>query len=227
MVRLIRSKGVGVYFVTQSPADVPDDVLGQLGNRVQHALRAFTPRDQRAVKTAADTFRQNPNFNAASVITELGVGEALTSFLDAKGTPGMVERTLIRPPSSRLGPATKAERQAIIDSSPIAGRYEAAIDRESAFEILQGRAAKAAAEAEAAEKAEADSRRKALEEKEREKQEAARQKAARTAGRASGSRSRSSGRDSAFEAAAKSAARSVASSLGRELVRGLLGMLRR
>lgn len=227
VVRLIRSKGVGVYFVTQSPADVPDDVLGQLGNRVQHALRAFTPRDQRAVKTAADTFRQNPNFNAASVITELGVGEALTSFLDAKGTPGMVERTLIRPPSSRLGPATKAERQAIIDSSPIAGRYEAAIDRESAFEILQGRAAKAAAEAEAAEKAEADSRRKALEEKEREKQEAARQKAARTAGRASGSRSRSSGRDSAFEAAAKSAARSVASSLGRELVRGLLGMLRR
>lgn len=227
VVRLIRSKGVGVYFVTQSPADVPDDVLGQLGNRVQHALRAFTPRDQRAVKTAADTFRQNPAFDASSVITELGVGEALTSFLDAKGTPGIVERTLIRPPGSRLGPATKAERQTIIGASPVAGRYEAAVDRESAFEILQSRAAKAAAEAEAAEQAEADARRKALEEKEREKQEYARQKSARAGGRSSGSRSRSGNRDTAFEAAAKSAARSVANTLGRELVRGLMGMLRR
>jgi DNA helicase HerA-like ATPase len=222
VVRLIRSKGVGVYFVTQSPADVPDDVLGQLGNRVQHALRAFTPRDQKAVRTAADTFRQNPAFSAATVITELGVGEALTSLLDAKGTPGIVQRTLIRPPTSRLGPATAAERQAVIDASPVAGRYEKVMDRESAFEILQARASKAAANADAAERAEAEARRKALEDKEREKAE-------RAARRHQSSRSPSRGRsrDSAFEAAAKSAARSVASSLGRELVRGLLGMLRR
>ena len=173
VVRLIRSKGVGVYFVTQSPSDVPDDVLGQLGNRVQHALRAFTPRDERAVKAAANTFRQNPNFDAADVIKELGVGEALTSFLDAKGRPGIVERTLIRPPTSRLGPATESERKTVMDASPVAGRYEKEVDRESAFEILQARADKAAAAAEAAEKAEAEARRKALEAKEREKAERA------------------------------------------------------
>jgi len=202
--------------VTQSPSDVPDDVLGQLGNRVQHALRAFTPRDARAVKAAADTFRQNPAFDAATVITELGVGEALTSFLDEKGRPGVVERTLIRPPTSRLGPATAAERKAIVAASPVAGRYDKAVDRESAYEVLQARAAKAAAEAETAEKREAEARRRELEEKAREKRERS-------------SRSRGGGRrsDSAFEAAAKSAARSVATSLGRELVRGLLGMLRR
>ncbi|MEQ9123950.1 MAG: DUF853 family protein, partial [Alphaproteobacteria bacterium] len=217
VVRLIRSKGVGVYFVTQSPSDVPDDVLGQLGNRVQHALRAFTPRDARTVKAAADTFRQNPAFDAATVITELGVGEALTSFLDEKGRPGVVERTLIRPPTSRLGPATAAERTAVIAASPVAGRYEKAIDRESAYEVLQARAAKAAAEAEAAEKRAAEERRRELEEKEREKRE----RSPRSRG-GGGRRS-----DSAFEAAATSAARSVATSLGRELVRGLLGMLRR
>lgn len=177
------------------------------------------------MKTAADTFRQNPNFDAAEVITQLSVGEALTSFLDAKGSPGVVERTLIRPPTSRLGPATKAERQAVIAASPVAGRYENAIDRESAYEILQGRAVKIAAEAEAAEKAEAEARRTALEEKEREKQENERLKAERAAERKSRGSSRS--RDSAFEAAAKSAARSVANTLGRELVRGLLGMLRK
>lgn len=217
VVRLIRSKGVGVYFVTQSPSDVPDDVLGQLGNRVQHALRAFTPRDERAVKAAANTFRQNPNFDAADVIKELGVGEALTSFLDAKGRPGIVERTLIRPPTSRLGPATESERKTVMDASPVAGRYEKEVDRESAFEILQARADKAAAAAEAAEKAEAEARRKALEAKEREKAERA----------ANRGRKRSSRSDSVIETAAKSAARSVARSLGRELVRGLLGMLRR
>jgi len=217
VVRLIRSKGVGVYFVTQSPSDVPDDVLGQLGNRVQHALRAFTPRDERAVKAAANTFRQNPNFDAAGVIKELGVGEALTSFLDAKGRPGIVERTLIRPPTSRLGPATESERKTVMDASPVAGRYEKEVDRESAFEILQARADKAAAAAEAAEKAEAEARRKALEAKEREKAERA----------ANRGRKRSSRSDSVIETAAKSAARSVARSLGRELVRGLLGMLRR
>jgi DNA helicase HerA-like ATPase len=217
VVRLIRSKGVGVYFVTQSPSDVPDDVLGQLGNRVQHALRAFTPRDERAVKAAANTFRQNPAFDAADVIKELGVGEALTSFLDAKGRPGIVERTLIRPPTSRLGPATASERKKVMDASPVAGRYEKEVDRESAFEILQARADKAAAAAEAAEKAEAEARRKALEAKEREKAERA----------ANRGRKRSSRSDSVIETAAKSAARSVARSLGRELVRGLLGMLRR
>ena len=217
VVRLIRSKGVGVYFVTQSPSDVPDDVLGQLGNRVQHALRAFTPRDERAVKAAANTFRQNPAFDAAEVIKELGVGEALTSFLDAKGRPGIVERTLIRPPTSRLGPATESERKKVMDASRVAGRYEKEVDRESAFEILQARADKAAAAAEAAEKAEAETRRKALEDKEREKAERA----------ANRRRKRSSRSDSVIETAAKSAARSVARSLGRELVRGLLGMLRR
>jgi len=217
VVRLIRSKGVGVYFVTQSPSDVPDDVLGQLGNRVQHALRAFTPRDERAVKAAANTFRQNPNFDAADVIKELGVGEALTSFLDAKGRPGIVERTLIRPPTSRLGPATESERKTVMDASPVTGRYEKEVDRESAFEILQARADKAAAAAEAAEKAEAEARRKALEAKEREKAERA----------ANRGRKRSSRSDSVIETAVKSAARSVARSLGRELVRGLLGMLRR
>lgn len=217
VVRLIRSKGVGVYFVTQSPSDVPDDVLGQLGNRVQHALRAFTPRDERAVKAAANTFRQNPAFDAAEVIKELGVGEALTSFLDAKGRPGIVERTLIRPPTSRLGPATESERKKVMDASPVAGRYEKEVDRESAFEILQARADKAAAAAEAAEKAEAETRHKALEDKEREKAERA----------ANRRRKRSSRSDSVIETAAKSAARSVARSLGRELVRGLLGMLRR
>ncbi|MGE0749070.1 MAG: helicase HerA-like C-terminal domain-containing protein [Variibacter sp.] len=139
VVRLIRSKGVGVYFVTQNPLDVPDTVLAQLGNRVQHALRAFTPRDQKAVRAAADTFRQNPQLDAAQVITELGKGEALTSFLEANGAPSIVQRTMIRPPSARLGPVTEAERVAIIAKSPLKGKYDTAIDSESAFEILQKR----------------------------------------------------------------------------------------
>ncbi len=139
VVRLIRSKGVGVYFVTQNPLDVPDVVLGQLGNRVQHALRAFTPRDQKAVKAAATTFRQNPEVEVESAITELGVGEALVSMLDEKGTPGIVRRALIVPPHSRLGPITPQERTLVIQSSIIAGHYENAVDRESAFEILKNR----------------------------------------------------------------------------------------
>jgi len=139
VVRLIRSKGVGVYFVTQSPLDVPDDVLGQLGNRVQHTLRAFTPRDQRAVKAAAETFRPNPELETAKVITELGKGEALVSFLDAKGAPSIVERALIRPPTARLGTITTAERAAVIAKSPLKGKYDTAIDSESAFEQLQQR----------------------------------------------------------------------------------------
>ena len=140
VVRLIRSKGVGVYFVTQNPLDVPQTVLGQLGNRVQHALRAFTPRDQKAVKAAAETFRQNPKFDTAEVIMQLGVGEALVSMLDPKGTPEIVDRALIAPPSARVGPVSDAERAATIKASPLLGKYETAIDRESAFEILQKRA---------------------------------------------------------------------------------------
>jgi DNA helicase HerA-like ATPase len=144
VVRLIRSKGVGVYFVTQNPLDVPENVLAQLGNRVQHALRAFTPRDQKAVKSAADTFRPNPKLDTAAVITQLGKGEALVSFLEGNGTPSMVDRTLIRPPSARVGPVTAQERQAIIDRSPFKGRYDTAVDPISAYEILQHRVGGAA-----------------------------------------------------------------------------------
>ena len=139
VVRLIRSKGVGVYFVTQNPLDVPDKVLAQLGNRVQHALRAFTPRDQKAVKAAAETFRPNPKLDTAKVIMELGKGEALVSFLEGNGTPSMVERCMIRPPSGRVGPISEDERKALMASSPVKGKYDQAIDRESAYEILQKR----------------------------------------------------------------------------------------
>jgi uncharacterized protein len=139
VVRLIRSKGIGVYFVTQNPIDVPDRVLGQLGNRVQHALRAFTPRDQKAVAAAAQTFRPNPKLDTARVIMELGKGEALVSFLEGNGTPAMVERVLIRPPSARIGPVTLQERKAIMDASPVKGKYDTAIDAESAYELLQKR----------------------------------------------------------------------------------------
>jgi DNA helicase HerA-like ATPase len=139
VVRLIRSKGVGVYFVTQNPLDVPDKVLAQLGNRVQHALRAFTPRDQKAVRAAAETFRPNPELDTAQVITELGKGEALCSFLEGKGTPSVVERTMIAPPTARLGVITAQERQAVIAKSPLKGMYDTSVDRESAFEILQQR----------------------------------------------------------------------------------------
>jgi hypothetical protein len=145
VVRLIRSKGVGVYFVTQNPIDVPDRVLSQLGNRVQHALRAFTPRDQKAVAAAAETFRPNPKLNTGKVITELGKGEALVSFLEGNGTPAMVERILVRPPSARIGPVTPDERKAIIAESPVKGKYDTAIDRESAYEVLQKRVAGSAA----------------------------------------------------------------------------------
>jgi DNA helicase HerA-like ATPase len=139
VVRLIRSKGVGVYFVTQNPLDVPDDVLAQMGNRVQHALRAFTPRDQKAVKAAAETFRPNPKLDTAQVIMELGKGEALVSFLEGNGTPSVVQRTMIRPPSARLGVITPQERQAIIQASPVKGKYDQAIDSQSAYEVLQKR----------------------------------------------------------------------------------------
>ena len=147
VVRLIRSKGVGVYFVTQNPIDVPDKVLAQLGNRVQHALRAFTPRDQKAVAAAAQTFRPNPKLDTAQVITELGKGEALVSFLEGNGTPAMVERVMIRPPSARIGPITPEERKAIMDKSPVKGKYDTTIDSESAYEMLQKRVAGTAAPA--------------------------------------------------------------------------------
>ncbi|MER2635345.1 MAG: helicase HerA-like domain-containing protein, partial [Rhizobiaceae bacterium] len=148
VVRLIRSKGVGVYFVTQNPMDVPEDVLAQLGNRVQHALRAFTAKDQKAVKAAAGTFRPNPKLRTEEVITELGVGEALVSTLDAKGTPTVVERVMVAPPVSRVGPAEPADRQAAFAKSPMAGRYDMAIDRDSAHEQLRAKAEHAAAAAE-------------------------------------------------------------------------------
>ncbi|HMI16501.1 MAG TPA: helicase HerA-like domain-containing protein [Bradyrhizobium sp.] len=147
VVRLIRSKGVGVYFVTQNPIDVPDKVLAQLGNRVQHALRAFTPRDQKAVAAAAETFRANPKLNTAEVITQLGKGEALVSFLEGNGTPAMVERVMIRPPTARIGPITPEERKAIMNNSPLKGKYDATIDAESAYEVLQKRVAGTAASA--------------------------------------------------------------------------------
>jgi DNA double-strand break repair helicase HerA and related ATPase len=139
VVRLVRSKGVGVFFVTQNPLDVPDTVLAQLGNRVQHALRAFTPRDQKAVKAAADTFRPNKNLNTAQAITELGKGEALVSFLEGNGVPSMVERAMIRPPSGRIGPVSQAERTSVINNSPLKGKYDTPVDSESAYEILQKR----------------------------------------------------------------------------------------
>jgi DNA helicase HerA-like ATPase len=200
VVRLIRSKGVGVYFVTQNPLDIPDAILGQLGNRIQHALRAFTPRDQKAVRAAATTFRANPAFDAADAIKELGVGEALVSMLGSKGTPGIVERTLIRPPASRLGPATAAERQAIIRQSLLGSRYDQAIDRKSAYEILKERADKAVAG------------------DEKQAETAAREKTR-------SSSSRGSNRQGVMEAMIKSVVRAIGSSLGRQISRGILGSI--
>ncbi len=150
VVRLIRSKGVGVYFITQNPIDVPDRVLGQLGNRVQHALRAFTPRDQKAVAAAAQTFRANPKLDTAKVIMELGKGEALVSFLEGNGTPSIVERVMIRPPTGRIGPITPEERKAIMDASPVKGKYDTAVDAESAYEMIQKRISNTAATADGA-----------------------------------------------------------------------------
>ncbi len=208
VVRLIRSKGVGVYFISQSPLDVPDDVLGQLGNKVQHALRAFTPKDRKSVKAVADNFRENPKFKASDVVQELAVGEALVSTLDAKGVPSFVDRVLIAPPTCRMGAITPDERSAVINKSPLKGAYDKAVDRESAYEILVGRAQTAKAPPPAsARQAPAASR--------------------RTWGAPSGPRP--SNRQTMGEAMAKSAVRSVTSSIGssigRALVRGVLGSL--
>jgi DNA helicase HerA-like ATPase len=215
VVRLIRSKGVGVYFVTQNPLDIPETVLGQLGNRVQHALRAYTPRDQRAVRTAASTMRQNPAFDTEKAITELGVGEGLVSMLDEKGRPSVVERAWICPPASRIGPITDAERAALMRGSIVAGVYDKTVDRESAFELLKARA-----ESEAAEKA-ADAAVKAR------GQPAGRADAGGATGGILGDLLGGGGgrRQSTVEAMAKSAARSIGSTLGRQIVRGILGTL--
>ncbi len=207
VVRLIRSKGVGVFFVTQNPLDVPDSVSNQLGNRVQHALRAFTPREQRVIRAAAETFRPNPAFKTLDVITELGIGEALVSTLEKKGVPGVVERTLIRPPASRMGPITKAERREVLRYSDMADKYDATVDRESAYEIL---------------KEHAERRAKALEAQQAREEKAARTTRTRNT-RTRPARRRRSNRQSVSEAAFKSAARTLA----RELVRGLLGTLKK
>ncbi|MFN3832448.1 MAG: helicase HerA-like C-terminal domain-containing protein [Allorhizobium sp.] len=227
VVRLIRSKGVGVYFVTQNPLDVPETVLAQLGNRVQHALRAYTPREQKAVKTAADTFRPNPAFDCATAITQLGIGEALVSTLEAKGIPSMVERTLIRPPSGKVGPIDDGTRQKVMNLSPVSGQYDVDLDSESAYEILTARARKAA---------EAEAAKRAAEEKAKGGDSAAGRWTLpgfgdepddKQGGRTTTKRSTGYQRETVIEAAMKSAARSVATSVGRALVRGILGSLRR
>ena len=210
VVRLIRSKGVGIYFVSQNPLDIPDIVLGQLGNRVQHALRAFTPRDQKAVKSAAETFRPNPNVNVSQVITEMGVGEALVSFLDEKGRPLPVERAFICPPGSRIGPATDIERSQVIKNSLIYGHYENAVDRESAYEKLQMRAKESAEVAEPDKgfdwgglfggKSQSESTTPAK----------------RPVGRQP---------DTILETVAKTAARTIGSEIGRQVIRGVLGSI--
>jgi len=211
VVRLIRSKGVGVYFVTQNPLDIPDSVLGQLGNRVQHALRAFTPKDQKAVKAAAQTMRANPKLDVESAITELSVGEALISMLDEKGRPNMVERAFVVPPASRFGPVSDAERAAAIKASALYGHYEKSIDRESAYEKLKGRTAA--------------------------RQEAAQKPASAPAGEQGGimdtlggvlvgrTGPRGGHHDGLLDAMAKGAARTIGSQIGREVVRGVLGSI--
>ncbi|MEM9782859.1 MAG: helicase HerA-like domain-containing protein [Pseudomonadota bacterium] len=241
VARLIRSKGVGVYFVTQSPDDVPEDILGQLGAKVQHALRAFTPRDRKVVRAAAESFRPNPAIDTEAALTEMGVGEALVSVLEVKGAPSVVERTLIRPPSSRIGPLSAEERAAVIAASPLVGLYETAVDRESAFEILRGRAEQAAlgeqqAEAEDEDPTLADSpfgrsgghdwgagggghrwggegEGERFNAGRRYRPKAYREKAPKRRG------------DDVGTAFAKSLARSVGSQLGRRLTRGLMGGL--
>ncbi len=209
VVRLIRSKGVGIYFVTQSPADIPDSVLGQLGNRVQHALRAFTPSDQKAVRIAANTLRANPAFDAAGVITELGVGEALVSLLDEKGRPNMVERAFIAPPASRIGPLSDAERQALIQRSLLHGRYETPEDRESAFERLNG--AKVTTTGEQGSEPSSNGEGGLLD---------------ALNGILFGRIGPRGGQhDGVVQTAAKSVARTIGSEVGRQLVRGVLGSL--
>lgn len=201
VARLIRSKGVGIFFITQSPLDLPENVLGQMGMKIQHALRAYTPKDRKVIRAVAESFRPNKDFDTQEAITELGTGEALVSVLNEKGAPQPVQRTLIRPPESRIGPLTKAERKEKLSASPMAGKYDKPLDRESAYELLRQRADKLAIADEAAKT-----------------KKAAAKKAPRK---------RSSNRQSAGEAMLKSTLRSVGTSLGRALIRGLLGSFRR
>ncbi|MGY0194824.1 helicase HerA-like domain-containing protein [Leptothrix sp. BB-4] len=229
VVRLVRSKGVGVYFVTQNPLDIPDAVLGQLGNRVQHALRAFTPRDQKAVKSAAETMRANPGLDISTAITELGVGEALVSLLDEKGRPGVTQRVFMLPPGSRVGPIDAAQRQALLDGSLVAGVYEKTVDRESAYEILKGRAGQGAGSTAAAQPMSGQAGQAG--------QDGA---PAQDGGGSDLAGSVMSGlgsllfgttgprggqRDGIAQVLVKSAVRQVGSSVGREIVRGVLGSL--
>jgi hypothetical protein len=212
VVRLIRSKGVGVYFVTQNPVDVPDTVLGQLGNRVQHALRAFTPRDQKAVKAAAQTFRSNPELDVETAITQLEVGEALVSFLDEKGTPGIVQRASVCPPRSQIGPVSPEERRSLMANSLVAGVYEKAVDRESAYERLKERSESSAAS---------------------NPQPNVQPQAQPQSGLLSGLSTllmgsvgpRGGRHEGILEAMVKSGARSVGSQLGGQIVRGVLGSI--
>ena len=217
VARLIRSKGVGIYFITQNPADVPEDILGQLGNRVQHALRAFTAKDQKELKQAADTYRPNPAFDTAETIRDVGTGEALTSMLEDKGVPGIVQRTLIRPPSSQLGPITVGERADIMAASAMAGKYDERLDRDSASEMLAKRAENAA---KAAEEAEAEEEKATEEEREH--------KSARRYSGADGERStsrRSSSSKGFGSQLATVVAKELKGTTGRRLVRGILGSL--
>ncbi|KNG93008.1 helicase HerA-like domain-containing protein [Pseudaestuariivita atlantica] len=215
VARLIRSKGVGVYFITQSPADIPEDILGQLGNRIQHALRAFTARDRKNLRLAAETYRDNPRFSTEEAITQVGVGEAVTSMLQKKGIPGIVERTLIRPPSSQLGPITDRERAMLMAGSAIGAKYDDPVDRKSAYEMLKERAAQAAAEAEA------------LEEKEEEMSTAEREfSAGRRYSGTRVTRSTSRRRGTSFgEAMGKMVVKELTGTTGRRMVRGILGGL--
>lgn len=207
VVRLVRSKGVGVYFVTQNPLDIPETVLAQLGNRVQHALRAYTPREQKAVRVAAETFRPNPAFSTEEAITQLGIGEALVSVLEDKGVPSMVARTLIRPPSAQVGPLLPEERRAVMSASPVGGLYDQTVDRESAFEVLSRKARD----------------RQLAEERQRQDDELRKTERSYQDERPR----RSSSRQTPAEAAMNSLARTVANRLGSALVRGILGSLKR
>ncbi len=210
VVRLIRSKGVGVFFITQNPDDVPGDVLAQLGNRIQHALRAFTPRDQKALRAAAQTFRPNPAFDTETAIREVGTGEAVVSLLEDKAVPAMVSRTLIRPPSSRMGPISPQERSETMMRSPLAGKYDTASDRESAYEMLAARAEASAKEANLADEL---------------LREAQENSAGRSAGRRYEASERQSGAASIGGELAKSLVKQLNSREGQKLVRGILGGL--
>lgn len=231
VVRLIRSKGVGIYFITQSPLDIPEDVLGQLGNRIQHALRAFTPKDQKAVKTAADTFRANPEFKVDQAITELAVGEALISCLDEQGTPQIVERGMVMPPYSSFSPITPDERKALMTQSIVAGVYEQEVDRDSAYEMLQRKVADNAQQIQAQAAAAEQAKQQAILAKEQEKQQATLAKEqekqaklqAKEDEKAAAARAKLT--QDVLGTFAKSAARSLGGSTGQKLVRGLLGSL--